>query len=139
MELNMTYRKALLLASAAVLAATFSASPSMAQSQKNSPEGINTGKSTPAAPTYINPRLQQQGENRSGDTSSAGQGTDGSGPGSTAGAGTGTDGSGPGSAGGAAGAAGGAAGGTGSGAGGAGAGAGGAGGAGGGGAGGGSQ
>lgn len=107
-------RKTFILVSTAALVAALSASPSFAQSQRNSPEGVNSGKSNPGAPTYINPRQKDDAANRGGEAS----GTTGSGAGTGTGAGAGGGAAGAG-AGGAAGAG---AGGTGAGAGGAGAG-----------------
>lgn len=122
MERHMKLRNSLILMSTAAAIAAFTASPSFAQAAKNSPTGVNTGKSDPAAPTYLNKKNRTtNGLNAGGDSAgTAGPGASGSASGDAAGAG-GAGGAGPGGTGGTgAGAGAGASGGAGAGAGGAG-------------------
>jgi hypothetical protein len=111
----MNLRNSLILMSTAAAVAAFTASPGFAQAPKNSPAGVNAGKSDPAAPTYPMKRQRDMsgpstggGGDNTGASGTTGAGT----TGSSATGDTSSSGS-AGTAGGAAGAAGGAAGGAG--------------------------
>jgi hypothetical protein len=99
---TMNLRNSLILMSAAAAIAAFTASPTLAQTPKNGPAGVNGGKSDPAAPTYL--MKKQRGVSGQatggGDSAGPGPGAGTSGSGSSS-AGDNGGSSGPGGAGGA--------------------------------------
>lgn len=71
--------KTFIVLSTVGLLAAVSMSPGLAQSQRNSPEGVNSGKSDPAAPTYLNSRQKNDSANRGDNSGEGNGGTSGSG------------------------------------------------------------